>query len=108
MIELRPCPFCGNVGDPQLIHAGVNMWYVKCCNCGTCCGGAQLSAEMAVDKWNHRAERTCKNLDTVPEDRDYFYPAQHFECSECGHRHVSMSYVFYCPSCGAKVVDDDD
>ena len=48
---------------------------------------------------------TCKNVAEPPSDGT-FWPAPHFECSECGHKHVSMSYVYFCPNCGAKVVDE--
>ena len=50
-------------------------------------------------------ERTCHNVHEPPKDTT-FWPAPHFKCSECGATHVSMEYVFFCPSCGRKVVDE--
>lgn len=47
---------------------------------------------------------TCINVHEPPKDTT-FWPAPHFKCSKCGATHVSMEYVFYCPNCGAKVVD---
>ena len=52
-------------------------------------------------------ERTCRNVAEQPSDGT-FWPAPHFECSECGHKHVSMSYVYHCPNCGAKVIEEDE
>ena len=49
---------------------------------------------------------TCRNVHEPPKGTT-FWPLPHFKCSECGATHVSMEYVYYCPKCGAKVVDDD-
>ena len=48
---------------------------------------------------------TCHNVHEPPKDTT-FWPSPHFKCSECGATHVSMEYVFYCPNCGRKVVDE--
>ena len=48
---------------------------------------------------------TCHNVHEPPKG-ETFWPAPHFKCSECGATHVSMEYVFYCPNCGRKVVDE--
>ena len=58
------------------------------------------------DKVTHYLpERTCHNVHEPPKDTT-FWPAPHFKCSECGHKHVSMNYVYFCPNCGRKVVDE--
>ena len=49
-------------------------------------------------------ERTCSNVHEPPPDYT-FWPCPHFKCSLCGKKHISMDYVFYCPNCGAKVID---
>lgn len=49
---------------------------------------------------------TCKNVAEQPSDNT-FWPVPHFKCSECGHKHVSMEYVYFCPNCGRKVIDQD-
>ena len=49
-------------------------------------------------------EKTCHNISEPPADGG-FWPAPHFKCSLCGELHVSMDYVFYCPNCGARIVD---
>lgn len=48
---------------------------------------------------------TCHNVHEPPKDTT-FWPSPHFKCSECGSTHVSMEYVFYCPNCGRKVVNE--
>lgn len=48
---------------------------------------------------------TCHNVHEPPKDGT-FWPSPHFKCSECGATHVSMEYVFHCPNCGRKVVDE--
>lgn len=65
-----------------------------------------LERHMA-ERWNHRAERTCR--DTSNESPH----ASDFVCSSCGFAY-SMSddmsmlpdEIKYCPNCGAKVVDE--
>lgn len=49
---------------------------------------------------------TCEDVSKPP--REGFWPAPHFECSECGCKHVSIDYVRYCPNCGARVVSSDE
>lgn len=60
---------------------------------------------VAATLGNKPTERTCTNVHEPPKDTT-FWPAPHFKCSECGATHVSMEYVFFCPNCGAKVVDE--
>lgn len=48
---------------------------------------------------------TCEDV-SVPRG-DGFTPYVEFKCSACGCSHVSLTYVYYCPWCGARVVDDD-
>lgn len=48
---------------------------------------------------------TCEDV-SVPRG-DGFTPYVEFKCSACGCSHVSLTYVYYCPNCGAEVVDDD-
>lgn len=49
-------------------------------------------------------ERTCYNIHESPTNGE-FWPSPRFKCSECKVSHVSMDYVYYCPKCGAKVVE---
>lgn len=68
----------------------------------------------AIDAWNTRAERTCRNVSDPPSG---------FYCSVChwgdwcepSHLLTGSKYTGrvsggpnYCPNCGAKVVDDCD
>ena len=61
-----------------------------------------LTPEQAIEVTLGRG--TCKNVHEPPKDTT-FWQSPHFKCSECGATHVSMEYVFYCPNCGAEVVD---
>lgn len=107
--ELKPCPFCG--GKPTFVHAtseDIGNGYVcrtlaviSCDHCMFDMTGE--TDEKAVVTWNARAERTCRNTDTVPDDGSVFYPSPHFRCSECGASYALTGYAYYCPNCGAKV-----
>lgn len=44
---------------------------------------------------------TCEDV-SVPRG-DGFTPYVEFKCSACGCSHVSLTYVCYCPNCGAWV-----
>lgn len=104
MSELKPCPFCG--GEARFKVWG-NVAGVECDRCGIGTHTACIDEyQNAIDAWNTRAERTCKNVHKPPKATT-FWPSPHFKCSECGCVHVSMDYVYYCPNCGAKVIDDD-
>ena len=48
---------------------------------------------------------TCEDV-FVPRG-DGFTPYVEFKCSACDCSHVSLTYVRYCPNCGAEVTDDD-
>lgn len=45
---------------------------------------------------------TCEDV-FVPRG-DGFTPYVEFKCSACGCSHVSLTYVCYCPNCGAEVI----
>ena len=100
---LRPCPFCG--GEAEFETYGGTACAVVCqsCRCGT--PTMSLADDMAaVNRWNRRAERTCRVVRSgepsptgVPRKRC---------CSECGG--MLTRFGAYCPSCGARVVGDDD
>ena len=44
---------------------------------------------------------TCEDVSVPRGDR--FTPYAEFKCSACGCSHVSLTYVRYCPNCGAEV-----
>ena len=109
--ELKPCPFCG--GEAHLfgietIGASV-AYFVKCVgNKSKCAGPIRTkycdTKERAAEVWNTRAERTCHN-DLKDSDFDNVWPIPHFKCSSCGDMFPTCDFD-YCPSCGAKVVDE--
>ena len=110
---LRPCPFCG--GDdigifgayPYFRDKNAYGWTAMCADCGCAVGfilhePSMLCAEFAtideaIAAWNARAERTCR----IIEYDESPYPV----CSECGAVQPDEFTVYYCWSCGAKVVD---
>lgn len=95
MNELKPCPFCG--GEAELTGFDAPEVWVWCPNCKastdahTCKGGA-------IEAWNTRAERTCRIAE--------YNEAPFLACSECGAVQPDDFMVYYCWSCGAKVVDE--
>jgi hypothetical protein len=48
-------------------------------------------------------EQTCHNVAEYPEDG--FWPWPHFKCNVCGGSYISDNYVYYCPSCGRRIVE---
>lgn len=117
--ELKPCPFCGSESAPHVTDCIETMvchniaecddetlFWVTCSvlrgGCGAEAGYVRTKSE-AVAAWNARAERTCRNTDTVPDDGSGFYPSPHLRCSECGASYALTGYAYYCPNCGAKV-----
>lgn len=107
--ELEPCPFKndGKAHSPKLITAMGEAWVL--CSCGT--SGKAFSGidaeEKAIEFWNDRYKRTCTNVDPVPKDGSAFYPTPHFKCSECGASYALTDYAYWCPACGAEVIDGD-
>lgn len=101
-ITLLPCPFCGS--EAFLVSGeefGENYTEVSCNSCNATV--SKLGAE-AIEAWNTRTERTCKNKATR---------LQTFWCDRCdcaledwmdvGGKLING--LRYCPNCGAKVVD---
>ena len=96
MGELLPCPFCG--GEAEMSASsdgyGVECWNRRCIDMQM--DGLPTEAE-AIDAWNTRAERTCRNI----SGKNWWA----FECSECGEM-IEQGVPKYCPECGAKVVGE--
>lgn len=96
--KLLPCPFCQDGGKPTICgYSNENIYYVKCCECGACSHGAQLSEQLAIEAWNTRHERTCE----VVYDK-HGCP----DCGECGC--VLYGDSGYCPSCGVRLKEEPD
>ena len=92
--KLRPCPFCG--GEARFETYGGTACAVVCqsCHCGTPTMSL-VDGTAAVNRWNLRTERTCHYVgDEISGG-----------CSECrGWLDPACSY---CPSCGARVLDEE-
>ena len=103
--ELKPCPFCGGEGVAYLVPdypKKIGPRYSVICNgCGASVTTIFQYKRDAIDAWNRRAERTCRNLNP-PSCRD-------FECSECGESSEFTPGFMpsYCPSCGARVIEEE-
>ena len=105
---LKPCPFCG--GECRIVKTS----WGYCPQCqgrddeGIWCHMHVLplpsynTPEEAAEAWNRRAERTCRK---VPGRMKYGRRMP--KCSECGQSLGDERWV-YCPSCGARVVGNDD
>ena len=114
--QLLPCPFCGGEAHAALAaYAGGATAHVVCDACGAKVygyGRDERGLRDAVERWNRRAERTCRVGCYPPGYEDNL----HYEvCSECGtiltanrpgDSHAARAS--YCPSCGARVVGTDD
>lgn len=114
MSELKPCPFCG--GEAEAVHEIDGFWTVECVKCGALVDGIEAWNTRAgckdcaalnraaglwakADKRVRELERTCKNMATVQRK---------FACSECGDvwGKPSVDEFKFCPTCGAKVVEE--
>ena len=99
---LKPCPFCGN---KKSVHAYTykdavyRQYAVKCNKCGARIMGA--STELAIDKWNCRAERTAKVGNQIFNNSNPYTVGAWMGTCECGEL-VSYSSK-YCHMCGAKL-----
>lgn len=117
MTELKPCPFCG--GEAEIHPYGGGGYDVWCeGSCGAEINGFRTEAE-AVEAWNRRVDpydvydgmkpMTEENLKPLGWVRErtcrYIGDEVSGGCSEC--RGWLDPACAYCPSCGAKVVDDD-
>lgn len=83
--------YCDDCGD-YLAHIYV---------IGSCVSAERsyLTPKMAVDAI---LSNTCHNVAAPPEEG--FWPMPHFACSACGKYYVASDYVYFCPSCGRRVV----
>lgn len=117
--KLKPCPFCGgkaktydyegkrDIYDPDTLGYVDTEYFTRWgCGCEVC--GAMVpekrSEEEAIEAWNTRTERTCKQV--FIECNDGLMPPFTAHCSECG---AGWGYTpDYCPGCGAKVILNAD
>ncbi len=134
MTDLLPCPFCGgevrivlfkdefdcywwavarSADDETACHCRVFMecdrrWQVNEGDEPEDYPLASMERRWLIEKWNTRAERTCRNLDKHHNIM--------FKCSECGHwecqdfdgEKILPQTWNYCPNCGRRVVNNDN
>lgn len=111
--ELKPCPFCGSDAIEVFPHKEDSVIYWDA-SCGRC--GAQTDyfseerggKEGAIEAWNTRYERMCKNLYDDTSLIKHNYSVRLFKCSSCQRisMHDDVETFQYCPYCGAKVVEN--
>lgn len=97
--ELKSCPFCGGRAK-HVYFRFTDTHSVWCRNCGAESYEFDTEEE-AIEAWNTRAERTCRNVAVQ---------GVLFECSECGAKTVDAVGNYtqeYCAACGRKVQDAD-
>lgn len=129
--ELKPCPHCGN-GSLLMIARRASIYplpdvkvfegRVLCEECG----GAMLLShktrddtpdetgvselrEILRERWNARAERTCRIVETKDRDGSGRPYGISLRCSACNRQLkknlvTSWRGISYCYYCGAKVV----
>ena len=90
--ELKPCPFCGGKAEYRAAKYVRTAFRhsVVCLDCFASIPPKDSEQE-AIEAWNTRAERTCKNRGSYKG------------CSECGW--YLNDNDRYCGGCGAKVVE---
>lgn len=105
--ELKPCPFCGGEAQVGWTDFDSGVIFVGCETCGMYCEPKDCYAneQKAIEAWNTRAKRTCHMTYNEEWSGDEYYPTQAYTCSRCGWI-TEMGVPRYCPSCGAKVVDE--
>ena len=101
-MELKPCPFCGGEIRIVRLHGSYGEpWYARCDRCEVS-GYYYKTEDQAIEEWSVRPERTCRNTWDIE-----LTGRLRFKCSECGA--VSLEITpRYCPSCGARVVEEVD
>lgn len=57
--ELKPCPFCGAVGD--FINHDSSVFWVQCTNCGSH-GRQSKTKNGAIRAWNRRVENEADKV----------------------------------------------
>ena len=126
---LKPCPLCGSTDLKHYVTNARerNRGVIVCKNCGLRLeaysddeykvaqayqgdfeSAHEFTWEQArravADRWNRRAERTCRQVMPPYEPGVEELPV----CSECGRQLLLEDDDEYCPRCGARVVSDDD
>lgn len=119
-VKLLPCPFCGGEAkfvktSDEIVPVRVELvaWNVKCSRCfaSPLPNNYEGSKEAAAERWNRRAERTCR---AVLHRVEYQEGVVAHTCSECGEILVCFDFeqdppkpIGYCPGCGARVIKED-
>ena len=110
--DLLFCPFCGGEAHIKEVVSACSVVYTVGCSDSECMGFETLlcktTPEEAIAAWNRRAERTCRMaFDDVSSSLCCGPMLKCSKCRACVPREFSGPYN-YCPSCGARVVSDDD
>lgn len=105
MSELRECPRCKGSVSLQRFNVHPSLKARIICSCGIEMRASKRdSVEDLIERWNTRAERTCKQI--YPNDSD-FRKNPVARCSECMRplvKYESGELANFCHFCGARVV----
>ena len=99
--DLKSCPFCGSDAIMWSWNGGV---IVECSKYNQCCHHASVEGKTeaeAIEKWNHRVERTAKVVPMVKEILGGTETITITSCELC-KRDVTM-WDRFCPNCGARL-----
>ena len=103
--KLKPCPFCGSDAIMWSWNGGV---VVECSKYNQCCHRASVEGKTeaeAIEKWNHRVERTAK---VVHSDVFGDWKNMCGNCFEAGKKMGLFHEQKYCYECGCKLDWSDD
>lgn len=111
MSELQECPFCGGEAVVQKSWGRVLIE----CDCNAKYGHGAYVVERteaeAVEAWNTRHERTCRNINEYRDSNGVLHrDARLFKCSSCGFKADDFygddeeSFPNYCPNCGRRCI----
>ena len=106
---LLPCPFCGGEAELCTWYGGgehCETVYTVMCDNDNCPMDVKTfdfpTEAEAVAAWNTRSAGTCHSIDPVDS-------GEFFICSNCNFGAGRIEFIpNYCPSCGYKVVKNDD
>ena len=119
--ELKPCPFCGYGGEPEIMtwrepYRSNIVYGVQCMACGAI-GEMGKTRELAAKHWNERAERSAEVVGVKDAYSGFDYCCSN--CREVLHVEIQDDWdeyradpahvdkpVEYCPFCGARFIDE--
>lgn len=106
-MELKPCPFCGYGGEPEIMtwrepYRSNIVYGVQCMACGAI-GEMGKTRELAAKNWNERAEREVDRLQTenaklreLVRDMWFWHYEGHIDSESQERQMKHIDRVIYC------------